>query len=154
MFDLNNLTLVWFLLGVLFFIIEMISPGFVLMFFGIGAWITAIINWVGLTHSLPLQIIIFLVISLLTLFFLRKKFSSFMKGRVSGKQSPEDSITSVVGQKAIAITDIQPNGIGCKVEFNGTRWNAESDEVIENGAPVQIVERKNLVLRVKAIKNS
>ena len=154
MFDLSNYTLLWFLAGVLFFVIELISPGFVLMFFGIGAWISAIISWTGISHSLVIQIVIFLVVSILTLVFLRSKFSAWMKGRESGQQPPGDSLTSVKGQKAVTITEIHPNGVDCKVEFNGTKWNAESDEVIEKGTPVEIVERKNLVLKVKAIKNS
>jgi inner membrane protein len=150
----NNYILVWFLLGVLFFIVEMITPGFVLMFFGIGAWITAIVSWIGLTNSLTIQIIIFLVTSLLTLLLLRKKFSGFFHGRVSGKQSPEDSITSVKGQKAIAMTDIKPDEPGCKVEFNGTLWSADADEFIAKGTRVEIVERNNLLLKVKAAKQS
>jgi membrane protein implicated in regulation of membrane protease activity len=154
MFEQSNYILVWFLLGIIFFIVEMITPGFVLMFFGIGAWITAIVSWIGLTYSLPVQIIIFLVTSLLTLFLLRKKFSGYFHGRVSGKQPPEDSLSSVRGQKAIAATDLLPDEPGCKVEFNGTLWNAEVDEFIAKGTRVEIVERNNLVLKVKAVKHS
>lgn len=154
MFDQSNYTLVWFLLGILFFIVEMITPGFVLMFFGIGAWVSAIVAWIGLTDSLTIQIIIFLVSSLLTLLLLRNKFSSYFHGRVSGKQPPEDSITSVKGQKAIAVTDIKPDDVGCKVEFNGTMWDADADEFIPKGTKVEIVERVNLVLKVKAVKQT
>jgi len=150
----NNYILVWFLLGVLFFIVEMITPGFVLMFFGIGAWIAGIVAWTGLTDSLSIQIIIVLATSLLSLVLLRKKFSGFFHGRVSGKQPPEDSITSVKGQKAIALTDIKPDEPGCKVEFNGTLWSADADEFIAKGTRVEIVERNNLVLKVKAVKHS
>jgi len=155
MFDQsNNYTLLWVLLGVLFFIVEMITPGFVLMFFGIGAWVAAIVAWTGLSGSLTIQIIVFLVFSLLSLLLLRNRFSGFFRGRVSGKQPPEDSITSVKGQKAIAMTDIKPDDVGCKVEFNGTMWDADADEFIAKGTKVEIVERINLILKVKAVKPS
>jgi inner membrane protein len=152
MFEQSTLILFWFILGVAFFIIEMAVPGFVLMFFGIGAWITAILTWIGILPSIPLQIGVFIVSSVVTLFLFRTKLSNYFKGRISGKAEPEDVLTSVKGQKAVVKKEILPGEVIGKVEFNGTLWNAEADEQIAEGSVVEIIERKNLVLKVKPLK--
>jgi len=154
MFEHSTLILLWFILGVAFFIIEMVMPGFVLMFFGIGAWITAILTWVGVLNSFPLQIVVFILSSVITLFLLRTKLSNYFKGRISGKAEPEDILTSVRGQKAVVKKEIIPGEVVGRVEFNGTLWNAEADEQIPEGTVVEITERKNLILRVRPFKKS
>jgi len=154
MFEQSTLILLWFILGVAFFIVEMVVPGFVLMFFGIGAWVTAILTWIGIIHPFPLQIIVFILSSVITLFLFRTKLSNYFKGRISGKAEPEDSLTSVKGQKAVVKKEIFPGEVVGRVEFNGTLWNAEADEQIPEGTVVEIVERKNLVLKVKPFKKS
>jgi inner membrane protein len=146
----NYSVLFWFVLGVLLFIIEMVVPGFVLMFFGIGAWITAILTWVGLIRSFPWQVVVFIASSLITLFLFRSRLSNYFKGKASDS---EDSLTSVIGQKAVVKQEIKPGEVSGRVEFNGTRWNAEAEEFIPEGTVVQIVERKNLVLNVKKTEN-
>ena len=151
MFEYSTLILLWFILGVAFFIIEMVMPGFVLMFFGIGAWITAILTWAGILNSFPLQIVVFILSSVITLFLLRTKLSNYFKGKASGN---EDSLTSVIGQKAVVKKEIKPGEVSGRVEFNGTRWNAEADEQIPEGTVVEITERKNLILRVRPFKKS
>ena len=35
--------LVWFIAGLGLFLLELVLPGFVIFFFGIGAWVTALI---------------------------------------------------------------------------------------------------------------
>lgn len=142
----NYSVLFWFILGVVLFIIELVVPGFVLMFFGIGAWITAILTWAGVIQSFPWQVVIFISSSVITLFLFRSRLSNYFKGKSSDS---EDSLISVKGQKAIVKKEITPGELGGKVEFNGTRWNAEAEEFIPEGTVVQIVERKNLVLKVK-----
>ncbi len=154
MFEQSTLILLWFILGVAFFIIEMVMPGFVLMFFGIGAWITAILIWLGVLHSFPLQIVVFILSSVITLFLLRTKLSNYFTGRISGKAEPEDSMTSVRGQKAVVKKEILPGEVVGKVEFNGTLWNAEAEEQISEGTVVEITERKNLILKVRPFKKS
>ena len=44
-----NHELLWFLLGLAFLLSEFVVPGFVIAFFGVGAWVTAILTGVGLT---------------------------------------------------------------------------------------------------------
>ncbi|RPI15394.1 MAG: hypothetical protein EHM58_14295 [Ignavibacteriae bacterium] len=144
-----NTPLFWFLLAILLMLIEISHFGFVFFFFGIGALITALITLTGLSNSLEINTAIFLVTSLLSLILLRRKMSSIFKGKISGKTDASKSIGEVIGEKAIATAEIVPNSINGKVEFHGTIWSAQADEVIEKGKVVEIVGRNNLMLKVK-----
>src|SRR5215210_7137470 len=54
--------LLWTVLGVILIVAEIFTPGFVLLWFGIGALAAAFASLVGLS-SLPLQFLIFAIVS-------------------------------------------------------------------------------------------
>lgn len=143
-------TLAWFLIGIGFMLLEFIIPGFIIFFFGAGAWIAALATVVGI-DNLNVQLLVFLISSILLLVLLRTRVKRYFEGKVSKKDLADELIESVKGEKAIVVNDIFPNKIGGKVEFHGTHWNAEADEEIKKGEVVEIVERRNLVLKVKKI---
>ncbi len=143
--------LLWFIVGLVFMLAELMLPGFVLVFFGIGAWITAIAAAIGFVDSFNGQLALFLIASLVSLALFRKKGRQYFKGKVSGVAGADETFESLRGQKAVALTDIVPRALGGKVEFNGTTWEAESTVQIPKGSTVEIVERKNLVLVVKPL---
>ena len=144
--------LLWFIVGLVFMLAELMLPGFVLVFFGIGAWVTAIAAALGILDSFNAQLALFLVSSLLSLVLFRNRGRRYFRGKVSGVAGDAESIDSLRGQKAVALTEIVPNVLGGKVEFNGTTWEAESHERIAKGSTVEILERKNLVLVVKPLE--
>lgn len=74
------------------------------------------------------------------------------EGKKSGGYGASDSMESIVGEKAVVKTAISPSGTAGKVEFNGTLWQAEADSPISAGTTVVIVERKNLILKVKPLE--
>jgi inner membrane protein len=147
-----NTPLFWFLLGILFMVIELSHFGFVFFFFGIGAIITALLSLTGISHSIEVNTIIFLVISLLSLALLRRKMSNVFKGKISSKADAGKATGEIIGEKALSTVKIVPNSINGRVEFHGTIWNAQSDEVIEKGKVVEITGRTNLTLTVKAVE--
>ncbi|HBM17465.1 MAG TPA: hypothetical protein DD381_14145 [Lentisphaeria bacterium] len=141
---------IWCILGILMLLAEFANPGFVIMFFGIGALVvSSILIFIDL--SINAQIILFLVFSLLSLFLLRKWVKSIFKGISSSKNKMPVNSESFIGGKAIADGDIIPGTIG-KVEFHGTKWNAISTEKILSGTTVIIDKQDNLTLEVKQIK--
>lgn len=152
MFDAESSELLWFIIGLVFMLAELAIPGFVVIFFGIGAWITALCAALGLVDSFNAQVAVFLVSSILTLVLFRKQGKKYFRGRVSGIAGAEDALDNLRGQKAVALSDLVPKALGGKVEFNGTVWEAESDMRISKGTTVEIVERKNLVLIVKPLE--
>jgi membrane protein implicated in regulation of membrane protease activity len=148
-----DLALFWFLLGIFFLLIELLHYGFIFFFFGIGALITSLITWLGITDSLSIQIIIFIASSVISLILFRRKLSKVFKGKVTGKISDEKSIDDIKGERVIVVSDIIPNSLGGKVEFHGTVWEASADVPIKKGQVVEIVDRVVLTLKVKPINN-
>jgi len=143
--------LLWFIGGLVFFLSELALPGFIIIFFGIGAWAAAITSWVGLSPSFNSQVVVFIAISVFSLVLLRKKSQQYFLGRVSGKLKDNLALDDMRGERAVVTVDIQPGKISGKVELHGTSWEAESDTAIGRGATVEIVERKNLTLYVKPV---
>ncbi|MDY0132326.1 MAG: NfeD family protein [Desulforegulaceae bacterium] len=149
MFDLFlKPEVLWFIAGLIMFIAELASSGFIIVFFGLGAWAVALIT-LGVKMSLDVQLSVFLGLSLLLLFFLRKKLSSVFTGKIQNVSEGETN--GIVGEKAVASTDISPNSAG-KVMFRGSDWGADSDFEIKQGEPVQIIGRKSIRLIVKPFK--
>jgi inner membrane protein len=141
--------LMWFIVGLVLLLSELAIPGFIIMFFGVGAWIVAIFMWLGIDLSFSAQLFVFLVGSLGSLVVFRRYGQRYFKGKINtGMQSLED----VKGEKATVVADIVPNALDGKVEFHGTIWNAESDVAILKGSVVEVIERNNLTLKVKEVK--
>ncbi|MFZ2411917.1 MAG: NfeD family protein, partial [Candidatus Methanoperedens sp.] len=138
------------LIGIIMLFAEFAMPGFVILFFGVGALLVALLLSFVDIH-INLQIILFLIFSLLALFLLRKWLKSVFKGVLSGKDKMPKNSESFVGGKAIAQGEIVP-GIAGKVEFHGTLWNAEAKEKIPSGSTVLIEKQDNLTLEVKLLK--
>src|SRR5918912_3635830 len=60
---MSDLWYIWLVLGALFIVAEMFTSGFVLLWFGIGAIVAALLALTGLV-GLPLQVIVFLFVSI------------------------------------------------------------------------------------------
>jgi membrane protein implicated in regulation of membrane protease activity len=137
--------LLWFLIGLVLFLLELVVPGFVIFFFGVGAWIVALVCLV-VDPGINLQIIIFAITSVLSLLALRKIIQKkFFYSKGNQSEAVEDEFT---GKEGIAITDFDKTKKG-KVEFKGTRWNAEGDSRIKEGQPVIIIKKESLILIVE-----
>ncbi len=133
----------WFLFGSLLIIVEFALPGIILVFFGVGAWITALTTWIGLTPGLPAQNMVFCISSLLLLFLLRNRLKNIFVGN-STNDKIEDEYT---GKEVLALSDISDRG--GKVEIKGTEWNARSETPISSSSLVIIERREGLTLHVR-----
>ena len=142
--------LAWFLVGLLLLLAELVTPGFVVIFFGVGAWVTSLLVAFGWLPTFNAQLLCFMVASILALVLFRKKGKALFEGRRAGGYGASDAIESVVGEKAVVVEDIAPNAAG-KVEFNGAHWQAEASVAISKGSTVSIVERRNLTLVVRPL---
>lgn len=151
MFEGSQSQLYWFLLGVVLMLSELALPGFVIIFFGIGAWITALCIFLGFSQGFNTQLVIFLVSSVLSLVLFRNQGKKYFQGRVSGKMDDVSKLDDVRGERAVVVEDIVPTNLAGKVEFHGTNWNAVAEEEIKKGTPVEVLERSDLTLKVKPI---
>lgn len=137
--------LFWFLLGLVFFLLELVIPGFVIIFFGFGAWVTSLVCLLA-NPGLDLQIIIFSITSVLSLILLRNMFTK--KFFNQGGSSPDILYDEYIGKEAIVIDDIKKGSRG-RVEFKGAPWTARSDQDIKSGQAVVITEKDSINLIVK-----
>jgi membrane protein implicated in regulation of membrane protease activity len=149
---MNNsiLWILWIVLGVILIIAEVFTPGFVLLWFGIGALAAALAGAVGLT-SLPLQFLIFAVVSvsltaasrtLFVNYFLRKKVDESLK----------TGMRSLPGKVGIVVSSSRgPMNEGA-VKVFGSTWTAfpaEGEELLEAGDRVSVerVEGSRIYVR-------
>lgn len=133
----------WFLLGFFLLVAEFVLPGIIIMFFGIGAWITALTTWLGLTQSVASQNFVFGISSVVLLIVLRKRFKSTFVGQIT-EDTIEDEYT---GKEARALTDI--NDQQGKVEVKGAEWNARAHQAIAAQSWVIIERRDGLTFHVR-----
>jgi len=143
-------SLIWLLLGFVLFILEFANPGFISFFFGIGAWIVAIISF-SIDISINMQLFIFIISSMVLILSLRKWVKNIFIGRVTSKQIKDEKSEEFIGKNAIVSEQIFSDLNG-RVEFRGTTWGAESDEKISKGSPVEIIGIDNITLKVKSLK--
>ncbi|MBA7583022.1 hypothetical protein ES708_24960 [subsurface metagenome] len=139
--------IIWMIIGFIFIAAEFFIPGFVLLFFGSGAILTAIlIVFIPLiNNSIILQTIIWLGASIFSLCFLRKHFAKIFKGRLQEheQEEMEDS-----GKGATVIKAITPEKPG-RIRFQGTSWRASSyTESFKPGDTVDILKKEGLTFIV------
>lgn len=149
--------LLWFLLGLAFLLVELAAPTLVLIFFSAGAWVTACAALLGLPPAW--QLVLFILVSLLTLLVLRRHLRAVFGGRAhraadadaQGGHAPGHPLTGRVGLVSKAL---RPGEVG-EVSIDGSFWRAVADEEIHAGRAVRVLGTRPddaLLLRVAPTK--
>ncbi len=135
--------LMWLIMGIICFVLEMILPGFVIFFFGVGSWITALLCWLY-PAPVNMQLAVFLVSSTVSLFIFRR----FVRNVFIGDDSSEDKdVIESAGEQATVTETIDPPAEG-KINFSGTTWRATADHKIEKDSVVTILSQDGLCMKV------
>jgi inner membrane protein len=135
----------WLSLGFILGAVEMIAPGFFLMWLGLAAIIVGMLTW-ALPISLPLQVALFAIISVLTVYAGKK----FLKDNPIESDDPKLNnrgarLTGEIVTVIEAITD----GHG-RVRVGDTDWNARGADAAV-GAKVRVVGADGAVLLVEVV---
>lgn len=141
--------LIWFVVGFVLLMLEFALPGLIIFFFGVGAWIAALVCWVAHV-SFNVQMAIFLVASVLSLVVLRNWLKGIFYGHIENTQELTEEMKEFVGECAQVVEAIGIKKHG-KVEIHGTRWAAQADQDIAEGDTVTVLSKDNLTLTVKPI---
>lgn len=141
----NNAALIWFIAGLVFFLLEFLLPGLIVLFFGIGCWTSTLVLILLPETPLNIQVIVFSVASLLSLIFLRKTLKNRFEKR---NKSDSEKLEEFIGKSCIAKSNFS-KGITGKVEFNGSLWEAHSDYDISTGDYLVIKGVKSIHLIVE-----
>lgn len=142
---LFNPAFLWTLLGLLLIGAEMFIPGFVIFFFGIGAVVTGILSVFipGIAGSFMSQGVVWIISTILSFSFFRKKFTKIFKGTILNRNTDKD-----LGEAAVVIEEITPDKPG-RVRYQGTSWKAVSYiEKFDVGETVDIVKEESLTFIV------
>lgn len=137
--------LFWFFIGLILLLFELFTPGFFIFFFGLGAWVTALICLIA-EPGTNLQIIIFAVTSVLSLIGLRKIIKR--KLFYNDEKKSDDLEDEFTGKEAVATADFGMGKTG-KVDFKGTTWASESNSEIKEGQKVIILQKDSFKLIVE-----
>ena len=138
---------IWLIIAGLFFIGEIITVGFLVFWFGVGAIIAMIVSL--FTSNVIIQTATF-IISSTTLLFVTKPF---VKKFVDVKPIKTNAF-SIIGKKALVIKEINSHSIG-QIKLNGEVWSAENenDETISEGSEVEIIKINGVKAIVKPVKD-
>ena len=132
----------WIILAIVFLIGELLTGGFYLLSIGIGALAAAVLNY--LQYSITIQIIVFILITLIFVLISRPLYKKLNRNTVDKKSNTE----RLIGLKAKVTEDIGSDKIGT-INVNGEIWKAISDEEISKGEEVEITEIEGVKLKVK-----
>ena len=144
---LQNPAVIWFLVGLVFLLAEFVLPGLIVLFFGIGCWVTSLVLLGFPDISFNAQLGIFLISSILSLALLRRSLKNWIAGR--GKAGNVDE-TEFFEKQCIAESDIDPDN-GGKVSFKGAQWDADSSLLIKKGETVVIKKINGIRLIVEPL---
>ncbi|MBN2781109.1 MAG: NfeD family protein [Candidatus Marinimicrobia bacterium] len=139
--------LIWFIVGLVMALLEFVIPGLIVVFFGAGAWITAILVWIFPGMAVWVQLMSFTVLSIAALILLRRQLKKRFFSDQEGAES--EGVDDYIGRKAVVEKAIA-NGEG-KILYRGVSWEAFADEDIPEGAPVVITGKDSIKLKVKPI---
>lgn len=143
----QNTAVIWFLIGAVLILLELVVPGLVLVFFGVGAWVTALVCLFG-DVGINTQLIVFLASSLISLALLR----NLLKKRYMDRKSPDGDLEDeYIGQTAVAINSFTAGEIG-KVTFKGSSWEAIAKQTITAGQRLKITGYKSIKLFVEPLQ--
>ncbi|MBQ1584999.1 MAG: NfeD family protein [Muribaculaceae bacterium] len=141
----SNLWLIWVIISIVCLILELSSGDFFILCFAIGAAASAIVAGCG--ASLTWQIIIFAIVSALSLLLVRpaliKKLHKPHRERLSNAEA-------MVGKEGRVSEDIIAGGFG-RVAIDGDDWKARSIDgsAIAQGARVRVVKMDSIIATVE-----
>lgn len=137
---------VWLGIAIVALIIELNTTDLSSIWATVGGVITAIVAiW---CHIIWVQIIIFLVISILGILLIRPYVKRYVK-----RNEIETNVDSLIGKKAICVDDIGPDNVGaCKID--GKIWSAiakDETNIINAGQKVEVLSIDGVKLIVRPI---
>ena len=137
--NIISLYLIWFLIGLPFFIAEMAIPGFILFFFGVGAWVVSIVTAIFPDISFNQQILLFSISSIGSLLILRNYLKSVFLG-VQDEGNDSYNPLKDGDNLAVVTKDIKEGSYG-EIKFKGTFYKAKSDKDIKVDQNVKVLDK-------------
>lgn len=138
----------WLGFGVILVVAEVLLPGLVSIFVGFGALTVAALLHMHYIDNIATQLITWFISSTIYIFSLRLLVMRFYPSDTTKQDIDEDQ--AMIGQIAKVTQEIPVDEVG-RISYGETTWNAIAmgEELIPEGAEVEIVGRKNISWLVK-----
>ena len=144
--DFTTAAWIWLYIGAFLMLAEIVSPGFVIFFFGLGAATVAVCKWAFPSMSLACQLALFSITSVIYLLVLRR----YMKRLFMGDKADLGLPSEYVGRLGKVVETIRPEVPG-RILLGDAEWAAAASERIEVGVEVKVVAQDNLTMRVEKV---
>lgn len=140
----------WLTFGALLIFSEIILPGLVSAFIGMGAITVAILLKYNYMENIPSQLITWFISSTLYIFTLRLLVMKYYPMDTVKGDINEDDL--VIGSVVKVVEDISDNA--GRISIGETTWSAKSvnGQVIKSGSDVKILKRDNITWLVEPTK--
>lgn len=135
----------WLVMFVIFLVAEILTLGLTTIWFAGGAIVAFVLALLDV--GLPIQIVVFLVVSIVLLIITRPIALRFFN-----QNREKTNVDSLIGQKAVVLERIDSLHGGGRVEMNGMEWSAKTEDinvVIEQGEVVVVQSIQGVKLIVK-----
>lgn len=138
---------IWLIAAIVLVIIELLTAGFGVICFAVGALFSALAAFLGV-DSLVWQLLIFAVASVLCFIFLRPVVLRLLDKKSKDVKTNADAL---IGKTAMVSETIDSSANQGRVAVDGDDWKAVSADgsVINKGEKVEIVSRDSIILTVK-----
>ena len=141
----------WLYLGTFLMLMELLTPGFVIFFFGLAAASVGLCRFVfGEAFGEAWQLAAFSGFAVFYLLVLRRYVRRVFCGdRSKTAGDLADDFAGRVGKVTEAVRSPQPG----RALVGDAEWTVVSDRPIEAGAVVRVISRSNLTLKIEEIKS-
>ena len=124
---------VWLIISGVFFVMEVITVGFLVFWFAIGALIAAVVSL--FTDNIIIQTAVFVITSTLLLFLTKP----FVK-KISRSDKVQTNAYSIIGKTGTVTRTINDKKHIGQVKIGSEIWSAKSSSTIPEGTEVRVLE--------------
>ena len=138
----------WLPLAAFFILAELILPGGIVIFLGLGALVVAGAILFGFVENWASALTLWFISTLVLIVMLRSVAMKIAGGDASVANT--DETVDAFGEIVDVVESIGPGEKKGRVDFRGTEWQALGDgAVIESGSKATVVSQDNITLIVQ-----
>jgi len=137
---------IWLMVSIIFFILEIFIPSFVVFNLGVGALFATIIAATGASASW--QFLTFSIFTLVSFFLVRPALKRWAYSR---SDKTETNVNAIIGRTGKVIETIDPSNNSGLVKIDGDTWQAvtPNSSIIEVGKMVKVLSINSIILTVE-----
>ena len=140
----------WLIAGLVLMFLEVLFPGLISVFIGLGAVTVAVLIHTGHISDVTEQLLVWFVSSIVYIFTLRAFFLRFFPQAHQKQLIDEDEL--IYGKIVSVVEDIPAEGVG-RIAYSDSTWPAKSvdSKPLTKGSKVCIQGRENITYLVTEV---